>query len=368
MRKNYDLVIIGGGFFGCTIALDRVKKFKKVLILEQGKDLLTRASYINQARVHKGYHYPRSILTAIRSRINYTTFIKDYKKCIVDNFDHYYGIGKHMSKISLGQYFAFCQRVGLDTKPAPEKIKKLFNPNLIEGVFKVRECVFDAIKQKSLLIEQLFEKKIDFKLDAKVTKIQKGKNDYLVVSYTKRKRKFVVSSKHVINCTYSRINFINKASKLPIIPLKHELTEMALIRVPKELGGTGVTVMCGPFFSFLPFPPEKAHCLSHVRYTPHTEWVDKSESNYLDPYSVLEKKELTSSYNFMVRDASRYLPLLSDSKYLKSIWEIKTVLPQSEWDDSRPILLSKNHGIKNYACIMGGKIDNIYDILRELDG
>ena len=68
-------------------------------------------------------------------------------------------------------------------------------------------------------------------------------------------------------------------------------------------------------------------------------------------------------YVEMVKDASRYLPLLEDSRHVDSIWELKTVLPSSEVDDSRPILFKENHGLKGLTCIMGSKIDNVYDMI-----
>jgi hypothetical protein len=68
----------------------------------------------------------------------------------------------------------------------------------------------------------------------------------------------------------------------------------------------------------------------------------------------------------MVRDAARYMPILEECLHVDSIWEVKTVLPQSEVDDSRPILFKKDQGIKNLTCILGGKIDNVYDIPDEL--
>ncbi len=58
---------------------------------------------------------------------------------------------------------------------------------------------------------------------------------------------------------------------------------------------------------------------------------------------------------------------ISATSCFKSIYEIKTVLPQSEEDDSRPILYRENHGLPGYSCIMGGKFDNIYDVLKELE-
>ncbi|MCI5763058.1 MAG: FAD-dependent oxidoreductase, partial [Actinobacillus porcinus] len=62
-------VIIGGGFYGVNIALylSQYKNIKDIVILEKEAQLLSRASYVNQARIHNGYHYPRSFTTAYRS-------------------------------------------------------------------------------------------------------------------------------------------------------------------------------------------------------------------------------------------------------------------------------------------------------------
>jgi hypothetical protein len=70
----------------------------------------------------------------------------------------------------------------------------------------------------------------------------------------------------------------------------------------------------------------------------------------------------------MLRDAARYLPIVRESAYRGSLWEVKTVLPASEQDDGRPILFRPNHGLPGLTCILGGKIDNVYDVIQELDG
>ncbi len=86
---QYDAVVIGGGFFGCQLSLYLKQYMKAILILEKESDLLQRASFANQARVHNGYHYPRSILTALRSRVNFPQFVNEYRECIASNFDKY---------------------------------------------------------------------------------------------------------------------------------------------------------------------------------------------------------------------------------------------------------------------------------------
>ena len=69
----------------------------------------------------------------------------------------------------------------------------------------------------------------------------------------------------------------------------------------------------------------------------------------------------------MIRDATRYIPCLSECQYQSSIWEVKTILPRSDSDDSRPILFRPNYILKGLHCVMGGKIDNIYDALHEIE-
>jgi hypothetical protein len=142
---------------------------------------------------------------------------------------------------------------------------------------------------------------------------------------------------------------------------------MCLVTLPKELEGNAFTIMCGPFFSLMPFPDKRMYTLSHVRYTPHSEWHDTDEQ-VRDSHAYLEEIKKISHFPQMIADVKRYMPSASKIKYSgESLWEVKTILPQSEGDDSRPILYKDNHGgITNYICIMGGKIDNIYDVFREL--
>ena len=152
-----------------------------------------------------------------------------------------------------------------------------------------------------------------------------------------------------------------------MIPLKHEMTEMCLVNVPAELQNMGITIMCGPFFSLMPFPPRGVHSLHHVRYTPHFEWYDDPKNNYIDSHKLYNEIEKKTSWPYMFRDIKRYIPLLQNCEYLDSIWEVKTVLPRSDLNDSRPILFKENYGLKNFHCIMGGKIDNVYDVIEQLN-
>ena len=76
--KTYDKIILGAGIYGLYSALHCGKKGEKVLVLEYDSAPFERATYINQARVHNGYHYPRSYSTAIKSKNYFDRFNEDY--------------------------------------------------------------------------------------------------------------------------------------------------------------------------------------------------------------------------------------------------------------------------------------------------
>src|SRR5215471_10731790 len=100
---RYDAIIVGGGIYGCFIAL-RLAQNRKVMLIEREPRLLTRASYHNQARVHGGYHYPRSLLTALRSRVNAPRFVNEFKSAIHADFEHYYAISRRRSNVTSDQF------------------------------------------------------------------------------------------------------------------------------------------------------------------------------------------------------------------------------------------------------------------------
>lgn len=366
-EHDYDAVVIGGGIVGCTVALYLKEHMERVIILEKELDFLQRASYANQARVHNGYHYPRSILTALRSRVNFPRFVADYEDCIHHDFEKYYAIGRHHSKTTARQFKTFCQRIGASLAPAPREIKQEFNRDLIEDVFLVKECAFDAVRLKAKLLAKITAKSIEFRVGCNVVKIGPIGNSTLGVFFRTDNESGCLSGRHVFNCTYSQMNQIHAASGLPIVPLKQELTEIALVQVPPHLRNIGITIVDGPFCSVMPFPPRGLHSLSHVRYTPHQSWLERNGGRHMDPYTYLRTASPASHYPHMIKDAQRYVPSLRDCSYVDSIWEVKSVLPSSEVDDGRPILFSRNHGERNLTCILGAKIDNIYDVLDEIE-
>ena len=77
--------------------------------------------------------------------------------------------------------------------------------------------------------------------------------------------------------------------------------------------------------------------------------------------------EVTPVVDRMLRDAGHYLPALLGSEYVDSLFEVKTVLVNNEHDDGRPILFEKHPELPGCYSVLGGKIDNIFDVIEKLD-
>lgn len=367
-RSTVDAVVIGGGFYGCVIAiyLAKTRGLARVVLIEQEAKLLIRASLNNQARVHNGYHYPRSFTTAFRSRVNFPRFVRDWPGAIKQDFVKLYAIAKRNSKVTAKQFERFCHEIGAKIKPAEQGLKRLFESRLIEDVFLVEECAFDSTRLAEWALKELKDAGVDIHYSTQATEICRSADSNALTVRIQQGSSNVstITCKYVFNCTYSGLNQFAGDFSGTQTNLKHEVTEMALVQAPDELKGIGITVMDGPFFSMMPFPARSLHTLSHVRYTPHFSWKDKQGIN---PYQKLYEYDRATRVDRMIRDTARYLPLAHKAKYIESLFEVKTVLIKNEGDDGRPILFERHSELPGCYSVLGSKIDNVYDVLEKLD-
>jgi len=354
----YDAIVVGGGFYGARLALKLRSRYPRVLLVEREAALLARASLLNQARVHNGYHYPRSILTSIRSRINYSRFLREYGDCVDQNFPHYYAVARGMSKITAAQFAEFCRRIEAPAKPASKEIRALFDADRIDAVFEVEECAFDAVRLRARMEADLAAAGVIVALRTEATRCVTGNDGKsAIVSLRGADGERSASAPIVINGTYSRLNELLAASGASSVPVKLELAELALVEPPPELAGAAITVMDGPFFSIMPYPSRGLHTLSHVRYTPHCSWSGRDADG-----DEVRAARRDSRFIHMIRDAERFVPALRASRYVDSLWEIKAIMPRSEQDDSRPILLRRSEEVPACITVLGAKIDSVYDV------
>lgn len=354
--RDVDFLVVGGGFYGCCLALFLRSLSARVGLVESGEALMMRASRVNQARIHTGFHYPRSALTAVKSMHLHQRFMADFPEAVVDDFQMLYAIARRRSKVTSRRFFRMFRDVGAPIEPAAPSQAALFDSDWIEAVFACREAAFDCAVLRQKLATRLDTAGVEVRLGTEVT----GLTEQPTGVDCDLSDGGAIRARRVFNITYAGINRLLDTAGLPRAQLKHEMAEIALVEPPPELARIGVTVMDGPFFSCMPYPPERLHSLTHVRYTPHESWTDET-APAADRADILRRPR-QSRFAHMVRDAQRYLPCIADARHVFSLFDVKTVLIKNERDDGRPILYQQQPPGSRVISILGGKIDNIYDL------
>ncbi|MGL1922395.1 MAG: FAD-binding oxidoreductase [Hyphomicrobiales bacterium] len=356
----FDMIVIGGGLYGCKTALFFAKKGFKVALVEQNESLLLRASRNNQSRIHNGYHYPRSLMTAIGSSRNYEKFKFDFSTCLIDDFEHIYAIASNNSKINSNQFHSFCKNIGIPLKPTSKSQRSLFDFNRIEEIFLVDEIGINTISMGQNLSMQIEkEKNISLFLNTHCSRAE-IEPTHMSVETSSGKLK----AQGVMVAAYAQINSFLTASSFKPLKLKVEVTEMALVKRPSSLANIATTIMDGPFFSMMPFGGNDLSTLSHVRYTPHSSSTSTNKNfvKTLQKYKALQN----TRFPFMRNDAARYMPAIRKAKYIDSLYELKVVPEKNEIDDGRPILICEHVGTLGgktpfLISVLGSKLDAIYE-------
>ena len=222
------ILIIGGGIFGCTIAIELANSYN-VTLIEKESDILTKASKCNHNRIHYGYHYPRSLETANQSLEGIMLFQHYYKDAIVSNFENYYAIAKYNNKINTYEYTKFCDMAGI---PYEEKYpsENIINYELIENCYKVNEPIYDVEILKTIIHSKL--NKINVLLNTEYNINMESEYD------------------HIINCSYSNINVINNLFKIENINIKYQDVVIPIFKYNHNK--IGLTIMDGNYCSIMP--------------------------------------------------------------------------------------------------------------------
>jgi D amino acid oxidase (DAO) family protein len=366
----YDKIIIGAGLYGVYSALICVKKGQKILILECDKISFSRATYVNQARVHQGYHYPRSISTALKSAGYFERFNRDYAFCINKEFEQIYATSTEYSWSNGKQFKDFCRAANI---PCEElNPNNFFKSNMCDGAFRTREYTYDALILREYLLEELkkYTSNVEIQYSVKISGIDKESDRYII--NTEGGAKY--SSGYILNATYAGTNQILDMLGFEKFKIKYELCEIILCNVNDKLKGLGITVMDGPFFSIMPFGKTGYHSLTSVTFTPHTTSYEElptfscqeRSDDYCTKYRLGNCNNCparpVTAFPYMDHLARKYMRNEYTFSYDKSLFSMKPILMSSELDDSRPTLVRKYSDGPTFVSVLSGKINTVYDL------
>ena len=369
MADYYDRIIIGAGLYGLYSALYCGKKGEKIIVLECDTAPFKRATYINQARVHQGYHYPRSIATAMKSAGYFERFCKDFSFCINQKFNKIYATSSEYSWTNGRQFMNFCKAANIFCEELnPDRY---FRKGMCDGAFLTREYTYDARILREYFLEEL-EKYSNVKLvfGVNILEIEKDEENYCIQTSAGTK----IRTKFLLNASYASTNQILAMAGYEQFRLKYELCEIILCNVNENLKQYGFTVMDGPFFSIMPFGKTGMHSLTSVTFTPHTTCYEKlpkfecqrssggaCTSYHLGNCNNCSEKPRTA-FPYMSSLARKYMRDKFEFSYEKSLFSMKPILMNSEIDDSRPTVIKIYSQNPTFVSVLSGKINTVYDL------
>ncbi len=367
-------VIIGAGIYGLYAALYLAKRCDdSIVVLEFDSEAFKRATYINQARVHMGYHYPRSLYTAEKSASYFERFVNDYGFSVKKDFRQVYATSNTLSWTNSNEFVNFCARASIDCSKIDPEI--FFNKGMCDGAFLTTEYTYDAHILRDYFINEI------------------SKYNNVSIAYNVRLRNYTwvdnevsidtnvgtFKADFILNATYASTNQVSSFFGMDVFKIKYELCEIILCEVSENLKDVGITVMDGPFFSIMPFGKGGLHSLTSVTFTPHVTSYDrlpcfdcqKVPGVQCTPRQLFNCNECVakpkSAWPYMKKLAEKYLRKEYGFQYKESLYSIKPILVASEVDDSRPTVIRINDKKPFFMSVLSGKINTVYDMDSELD-
>ena len=346
MKKFKKIAVVGGGVFGCTAAWVLAKNGFKVDLYEKNNDIMTSASFVNQYRLHKGYHYPRSLETAASSKDSELSFLEAYGDSVYDSdTEQYYAISKRGSLVSALKYKNFLKKLGVSYKITELDI---LSKDSVSLIIKSSETVFDFKKLKFICAQELDNYNVNLHLNSDV-KVQDLK-DYDIV----------------VNATYANLNHL-----LPVYDRKEyqfELCEKIIVSLPDQYKGKGVVIMDGPFMSIDPLKGTSYHVMGNVVHAIHESNTGVFPESSLQFQKLLNNGVISSPeisrFGHFLSSASEFFINIDKAKYIGSMYSYRTVLPDRDYDDARPTLVQQNS--ETMYSIFSGKIGTCVEAANEL--
>lgn len=335
-----DIAVIGGGIYGITAGLELSEEGHDVDLFEKEDDIMKAASSINQWRLHRGYHYPRSDETAASCRKNEKVFREYFSEAIITDTEHHYCIASEKTKTTPEEFIEHCERHDL----AYERTDlSLVNDDVVDLTVRVNEHRVDPHELKEICRTRLSESDVSLHLDTPVDLDDDRLDEY----------------DYVVVATYANSNTALDGVTELKRDLKFQLVEKPVVELPDRFDGKSTVVMDGPFMCFDPYGRTGQFLLGHVVHAVHSTSVSQSPQydEIFEPLlndGVVPDPEVTNIEKFR-HSGSNFIPVLAEAEHVGSMFTVRTVLPDVEDTDERPTVLNQSDRV---IRIFSGKFVN----------
>jgi hypothetical protein len=333
------VAIVGAGIYGTTAAIKLADKGYHIDLFEKYDNILSATSGINQYRVHRGYHYPRSKETILSCKDNESSFIKYYNAAIINDVEHYYSIATEDSFTTPRDYLHVLDECKLQW----EIVDPMPNCDL---TVKIKESLYAPDALRKICMDRIRACNINLFLNSKVNSLDElSEYKYKVIS------------------TYSSLNDFDRVEK----DYQFELCEKPLFILPNKYKNKSIVVMDGPFMCFDPYGFTKYHVGGNVVHAIHSSNIGKKAivppayKNYINK-GIIKDPKLTNVPRF-IESAKKFFPDIEKAIHVGSMYTVRTVLPNKDDTDARPTIVEFKD---DTIVLFSGKVGNCVAAAEEI--
>jgi len=338
-----NVLVIGAGIFGSTIAAELSEHGNDVVLIEKNKQIMDAASRVNHNRVHFGYHYPRSLKTAQQCLDSVPGFLMHYGDAVVSDFPNYYAVAREGSFVTPQQYVDFCKEAKIDfweEYPSNGLLRK----DKLAACFRVREPVFDVGKLTKLVKMRLSKSGVKLLTCTKVTRAKKIPSGGYAVTLNNDR---VVFDK-VINTSYAGLNDVNKIFDIRPLELRFEKTVVPVFNFKHD--PIGLTIMDGAYCTIMPRGSiTNQFLLWHVDGSVLSNATDVK--NLQGRPGVTTDEEISSR---VMKMSEEFMPFMNDVTFHSMMKTTKTVYENKY--DARVSEIHTYNLDPDFVSVLSGKI------------
>lgn len=322
--------ILGGGWYGCHIASSLLQANHEVHLHESTSDLFHGASGNNPARLHLGWHYPRSRLTRAACQEHTEEFMTVYGHLTRAVATNVYAVARLHSLVDFGTYL---QCTGSELEHIRIRYPEEMGLHGVEGAVLTGE--------RHIVIARA---RAHFRVELSAH-----------VTYNVRPEDF--SEKDfdaTIDATFCALDAQNVDRYEPCLVLLLES------RDPRN--SLAVTIMDGPFPSFYPWS-ERFVSLSSARYTPFSKEC-KTYEEAQAMLTALTPWDVDRRAGHMIAQMQFYYPEFTKRfAYSRAMLSVRA-MPLSAADTRLVDIVQTG---KSTWRVRPGKIDAVFHAAREIE-
>lgn len=306
-----QIIVIGGGIHGLSVALALAERGAKVLLLEKNPKLFMGTSGATHNRSHLGYHYPRSVEVALECKNGLAVFKKKYPEVFVQPKEGYYVIAKEGSQTSVEEYVEFCRKINIPSAMKWPAEHLLFRETISASIFSP-EPVFNTELLVKILEAKCATLGVKIRKGAEVIQGSKNSSGQFKVIARERGKQITYLAAVVINSTYAYANNILKVFGMEKHMIKYRLQTTEVVVVKSDIPVPPLTIMDGPFMSIMVYVGHPQHYLVYD--------VEHSVAKEYQGYIFDDSKTYPSNWEKMKIKGRKYFPFIDRLEYVRSLW------------------------------------------------